>query len=622
MSCVWSRRGAFGSRRHQRLTLAVVSVALACSPGVAAAKQTSAVGSGGAVVSESTAATDAGLGVLRRGGTAVDAAVAVAATLGVTDPFVAGIGGGGYFVYYDARTHRVYTIDGRETTPAAASARLFIDPRTGKPFPFATAVTSGLSVGVPGTLMTWQQALRRWGRFGLADDLRPAERIARRGFTVTPVIREDIRENVFRFDQFSSTRGLYLPGGRVPPVGSRLRNEALSRTYEQIGRSGIRELYGGPIGAAVVRAVHHLPLVRGATLAPLPGKLARSDLVRYRTRFRAPTHVVYRGYDIYSMAPSSGGGSTLGEALSILSRFRLAKESRLQVWQQFLEASRLSYADRNRWVGDPSFVHVPLRGLLSPAFGARRACLISADRALMSPVAPGNPFARSGAACSASPPTGAAQASEGVNTNHFVVADRTGDVVSYTNTIEALGGTGIVVPGGGFILNNELTDFDFTPIEPGVPDPNLPAADKRPRSSMSPTIVLRDGRPFLAVGAAGGDTIITTVLEVLINRIDLHMGLQAAIDAPRASQQNTVTTRAEPAFIRLPTTPGLERLGERFVIDDTSTLNPAIKTPTTIGTATGLEFLGHGRILAAGERVRRGGSAAGVVAPSRRRTAG
>jgi gamma-glutamyltranspeptidase/glutathione hydrolase len=600
------------------LTLAIVALGPACSAGVAVAKQTSVIGRGGAVVSESTQATHAGVQVLRRGGTAADAAVAVAATLGVTDPFVSGIGGGGYFVYYDARAHRVYTIDGRETAPAAANSRLFIDPRTGGPLAFATAVTSGRSVGVPGTLMTWQQALRRWGRFSLAADLRPAEQIARQGFPVSPVIGEDIRENAFRFDQFGSTRALYLPGDRVPPVGRRLRNPDLARTYEQIGRAGIRALYGGPIGAAVVRTVHHLPLVRGATLAALPGKLAMSDLARYRTRFRAPTHVTYGGYGVDSMAPSSGGGTTVGEALNILSRFRLARDSRLQVWQHFLEASRLAYADRNRWVGDPSFVHVPLGGLLSPGFGARRACLIGADRALMSPVAPGNPFLRSGAVCAPSPPTAAAQPSEGVNTNHFVVADRMGDVVSYTNTIEALGGNGIVVPGRGFILNNELTDFDFTPIEPGVPDPNLPAAGKRPRSSMSPTIVLRHGRPFMAVGAAGGDTIITTVVEVLINRLDLHMPLQAAIDFPRASQQNTATTRAEPAFIRLPTTPGLERLGERFVIDDTSTLNPAIKTPPTIGTATGLEFLGGGRILAVGERVRRGGSAAGVVAPSRR----
>ncbi len=198
-----------------------------------------------------------------------------------------------------------------------------------------------------------------------------------------------------------------------------------------------------------------------------------------------------------------------------------------------------------------------------------------------------------------------------------MVADRRGDVVSYTNTIEELGGSGIVVPGRGFLLNNELTDFDFSPLQPGVPDPNLPAAGKRPRSSMSPTIVLRHGRPFMAVGAAGGATIITTVLEILMNRIDLHMSLPDAIAAPRASQRNSATTQAEPAFLALPTTTGLEQLGQSFSVTDTSPLNPAIKIAPTIGVATALEALGHGRVLAAGERVRRGGSAAGVVSPSR-----
>jgi gamma-glutamyltranspeptidase/glutathione hydrolase len=198
-----------------------------------------------------------------------------------------------------------------------------------------------------------------------------------------------------------------------------------------------------------------------------------------------------------------------------------------------------------------------------------------------------------------------------------VVTDSRGDVVSYTNTIEELGGSGIVVPGRGFLLNNELTDFDFTPLQQGVPDPNLPAAGKRPRSSMSPTIVLRHGRPFMAVGAAGGATIITTVLGILVNRIDFGMTLPEAIAAPRASQRNSATTQAEPAFLSLPTTPGLEALGQKFAVTDTSPLDPTIKIPPTIGVATGLELLGHGKVLAAGEPSRRGGSAAGVVSPTR-----
>jgi gamma-glutamyltranspeptidase/glutathione hydrolase len=582
----------------------------------ASAKQAVAVGRGGAVVSDSTTATNAGLRILRHGGSAADAAVAVASTLGVTDPLVAGIGGGGYFVYYDARTHRVTTIDGRETTPELDGPDMFIDSQTGKPLSFPTAVTSGLSVGVPGTLMTWRQALGRWGRFSLAADLRPAEHAAQAGFTVDPAVSEEIRENEARFLEFSSTKALFLPGGTVPPGGTVLRNPDLARTYRQIGRDGVGALYGGPIGADVVQTVHHLPLAPGATLVPRPGPMALSDLAAYSALFVPPTHVNYRGYDVYSMAPSSSGGTTVGESLNILSNFNLARETRVQALHHYLEATRLAFADRNRYIGDTRFVNVPLAQLLSPSFGRQRACLINPNQALTSPVAPGD-LSAGDQGCTPPQPTNAGQADKGTHTNHFVIEDSRGDIVSYTNTIEQLGGSGMVVPGRGFLLNNELTDFDFTPLQAGVPDPNLPAAGKRPRSSMSPTIVLRHGRPFMAVGAAGGATIITTVLGILVNRIDFGMTLPEAIAAPRASQRNSAMTQAEPDFLALPTTPGLEALGQKFAITDTSPLDPTIQIPPTIGVATGLELLGHGKVLAAGEPSRRGGSAAGVVEPSR-----
>jgi gamma-glutamyltranspeptidase / glutathione hydrolase len=584
--------------------------------GVAVADRATATGTGGAVASDTIPATKAGLAVLRRGGTAADAAVAVASTLGVSDPFVAGIGGGGYFVYYDARTHRVYTIDGRETAPAAATSSLFIDPGTGKPYTFPTAVTSGLSVGVPGTLMTWQRALDRWGKLGLRNDLRPAEQVASQGFTVTPTFREEVRENAFRFSQFSSTSSLFLPGGGLPVVGSTLKNPDLARTYELIGRRGIGALYGGQVGRDVVSTVHHLPLAPGANVVPRPGLMTLADLEHYTAPYEAPTHVSYGGYDVYSKGPSSSGGSTVGEALNILGNFDLARESRVQQLHHFIEASRLAFADRNRWVGDARFVSVPLAQLLSKSFAHTRACLIDPAHALTSPVAPGDPYGPP-TQCTPQQPSGAAQTNPEVDTNHLVVADRYGDVASYTNTIEELGGSAIAVPGRGFLLNNELTDFDFAPGSAGVPDPNLPAGGKRPRSSMSPTIVLKHGRPFLAVGAAGGATIITTVLQILINRIDLHMSLPDSIAAPRASQRNSATTQAEPAFLAEPSTPGLEKLGQSFAISDTSPLDPSIKIAPTIGVASGLELLGHGRFLAAAEPVRRGGGAAGVVKPGR-----
>jgi gamma-glutamyltranspeptidase/glutathione hydrolase len=578
-------------------------------------KQAVAVGAGGAVASDDVEATSAGLEVLRHGGNAIDAAVAVAATLGVADPFVAGIGGGGYLVYYNARTHSVSTIDGRETAPLLATTDLFIDPATGKPLAFPVAVTSGLSVGVPGTLMTWQKALDLWGTDSLAQVLRPAERVARQGFGVDATFREQVRENAARFAQFSSTSALFLPGGELPVVGSTFRNPELASTYAEIGRQGVADFYGGALGSDIVNTVENLPLAPGATLTPRPGLMRIGDLRDYAALERAPTHVNYRGYDVYGMAPSSSGGTTTGEALNILSNFDLSNMTPVQALHHYLEATRLAFADRNRYIGDPAFVQVPVEQLLSEGFGLQRACLINPNKALISPVSPGNPIAGSGG-CTPAAPTTARQADEGASTNHFVVADRFGDVVSYTNTIEELGGSGIVVPGRGFLLNNELTDFNFVPLQQGVPDPNLPAAGKRPRSSMSPTIVLRSGRPWLAVGSPGGASIITTVLQILLNRIDFGMTLPQAIAAPRASQRNNAVTQAEPAFIAAPTTPGLEQLGQSFAIVDTSPLDPSIKISPDIGAATGLEFLGDGQVLAAAEPVRRGGGSAGVVHPS------
>jgi gamma-glutamyltranspeptidase/glutathione hydrolase len=577
-------------------------------------KRAVAVGTGGAVVSDTMPATQAGSAVLRRGGNAVDAAVAVASSLGVTDPYVAGIGGGGYFVYYDAHTGHVHTIDGRETAPAAATSTLFIDPATGQPLTFPTAVTSGLSVGVPGTLATWQRALDLWGRFSLAADLRPAERIARTGFRVDATIREQTRENAARFAQFSSTSSLFLPNGQLPNVGATLRNPDLANTYRQIGRRGIAAFYGGKIGRGIVNTVHKLPLASGSSLIARPGLMTLADLERYQAREPPPTRVRYRGVDVYSMAPSSSGGSTVGEALKILGNFDVARESRIQALHHFLEASRLAFADRNRYVGDPRYVNVPLSALLSGSFARQRACLIDPDHALASPVAPGDPLTVA-PGCTPTQPAAVHDGQEGTNTNHFVVADRSGDVVSYTSTIEQLGGSGIVVPGRGFLLNNELTDFDFTPTQGSAPDPNLPAGGKRPRSSMAPTIVLKNGHPWLAVGTPGGASIITTVLQILIHRLDFGMSLPAAIAAPRASQRNSATTQVEPAFLTLPTTPGLERLGQAFAISDTSPLDHTITIPPDIGAATGLEFLGSGKILAAAEPVRRGGGAAAVLHP-------
>nr|MDQ6936396.1 gamma-glutamyltransferase [Actinomycetota bacterium] len=509
-------------------------------------KQATATGTGGAVASAEFNASKAGIEVLRSGGNAVDAAVAVASTLGVTEPFVAGPGGGGFMVIYLAATRQVVTIDGREMCPAACTPTLFIDPQTGKPLAFEDARHSGLSVGVPGMVATWSKAVHAYGRRSFAHDLQPAIDVARRGFTITDNFVQQEQAALPDLQAFSSSRKLFLtPAGQPLPVGSTLRNPDLARTYAKLARHGASYLYSGPLGRQIANTVQHPPVWPGTPLVVRPGLMTAQDVANYTAKTRAPTHVTYRGLDVYGMAPPSSGGSTTGEALNILQGWNLAGEPRARALFHYLESTRLAFADRNAWVGDPDYEPVPLAGLLDPAFGASRRCLVG-NHALTSPVAPGRPFP---------PYTGCPSASaaqnpvhEGTQTNHLVVGDKWGNVVSYTNTIEQLAGSGITVPGRGFLLNNEMTDFDFTASAPGVYDPNLPAPGKRPRSSMSPTIVLKDGRPDFTLGSPGGATIITTVLQILINHVDFGLSLPQAIAAPRVSQRNSPAAPAEAAF--------------------------------------------------------------------------
>ncbi|MEU2022156.1 gamma-glutamyltransferase [Streptomyces sp. NPDC016469] len=596
-------------RRNVSLTAilaAVVSVGAAAPsssahPSAPPPKSPVAVGYGGAVSSVDADATAAGIEVLRKGGNAVDAAVATAAALGVTEPYSAGLGGGGYFVYYDARSRTVRTIDGRETAPRSADSSLFLE--NGKPLAFADAVTSGLAVGTPGTPATWDTALNAWGSTSLRQVLKPAERIARDGFVVDETFRSQTAGNEERFRDFPATRELFLPGGKLPEVGSVLRNPDLARTYEEVGREGVDELYRGELADDVVRTVRNPPVDPASDRVVRPGDLTAKDLRSYRALHRAPTKVNYRGLDVYGMAPSSSGGTTVGEALNILESTDLSRASEAQYLHRYIEASRIAFADRGRWVGDPAFEDVPTKQLLGQEFADARECLIKDDAVLTSPLAPGDP--RHPGACRS---TGKAAPTtyEGENTTHLTTADKWGNVVAYTLTIEQTGGSGITVPGRGFLLNNELTDFSFAPADPAVHDPNLPGPGKRPRSSISPTIVLRHGKPVLALGSPGGATIITTVLQTLTGKLDRGLPLVDAIAAPRASQRNAPATELEPALWNSPLRPKLESLGHVFK------LNPEI------GAATGVQRLPDGRWLAAAEKERRGGGSAMVVRPSGR----
>ena len=555
-------------------------------------KQAVAVGTGGAVASVNVLATAAGIRVLQQGGNAVDAAIASAAVLGVVEPFSCGIGGGGFMVIYDARRHRVTTIDSREKAPQAFRADSFIDPATGKPIPFPEQVTSGLGVGVPGTLLAWQTAAEDLGTRPLSALLTPAINIANEGFVVNPVFAQQTADNLSRFRDFSSTRALFLTSsGQAPAVGSKFYNPDLADTYRLIAQQGTEVFYQGPIARNIVDPVQHPPLVPGAIRNVRPGLMSVEDLADYDVVDREPVATSYRGLTIAGMGPPSSGGSTIGEALNILEGFDLGGMSRVQALHRYLESTRLAYADRNAYLGDPDVVDVPLTGLLSKDFAAQRRALIG-PTAATSPVAPGNPYPFQEDAQSADSDR------EGPSTTHLTVADRWGNFVSYTFTIEQIGGSGMVVPGRGFLLNNELTDFESVPGRANSPGPG-----KRPRSSMSPTIVFLGGRPVLALGSPGGSTIITTVLQILLNKLDFGMSLPNAIAAPRASQRNTTLTSAEPAFINSPEAAGLYALGQRF------------STVAEIGAATGIAVLPDGRLQAAAEPVRRGGGSAMVVRP-------
>jgi len=582
------------------------------SPAAAQSKSPTAIGTGGAAASVDRDATRTAIEVLRHGGNAIDAAVAANATLGVTEPYVAGVGGGGFMVIYLARQHRVVTVDGRETAPQNFPQDAFIDPQTGKPIPFTPErVTSGMAVGVPGTLAAWATAERRFGTMSLPRLLRPAIRIAKRGFVVDQTFRDQTQSNLARLGAFTSSRELYLtPDGQAPAVGSVMRNPDLARTYKLIARRGVGAFYNGPVGAAVANTVQHPPESPQNSLGfhIRPGLMTPRDIARYTAPLGEPTHVSYRGLDVYGMQPPSSGGSTVGEALNILEGFDMSTPDRALALHRYIEASKLAFADRNRFVGDPNFVDVPLDGLLSDGFAGERRCLIG-PTAAAAPVAPGDPSPPYSSTCNSAAAGAKPSGQEGTSTNHLTVVDRYGNVVAFTSTIEQIAGSGMAVPGYGFLLNNELTDFDPAPPADGSPDPNLPAGGKRPRSSMAPTIVLRGGRPFFTVGSPGGATIITTVLQTLLGRIDFGMSLPDAIAAPRASNTNSATTMAEPDFLSQYGNELQSRFGQQF----TSTATTA---SPEIGAATGVEFLPGGRLEAAAEPNRRGGGDAEVVRPS------
>jgi gamma-glutamyltranspeptidase / glutathione hydrolase len=507
---------------------------------------------GGVVSVSHPLAAQAGADVLARGGNAVDAAAAIQFVLNVVEPQFSGIGGGGFMMIHLAKKEQTFAIDGREKAPAAATPTQFV--LTGVPAAqrFTLASTSGLAVGVPGTLAAVDAALRSWGTISLSESLQPAIRAAENGFRINRFLAANITGDGGRTAFQPETAAIFRPGGVPLATGDLLRQPDLAKTFRLIAAQGPKVFYEGEIARAIVAAQQR-------TRTPVPaegaGRMTLQDLANYKTVVREPIKVDYRGWTVASMSPPSSGGLTVGQMLGLVERFPIGNAAQgygfgsPSTLHVMTEAMRLAFADRAVWMGDEDFVPVPKAGLVNPTYVAGRSAMIIPTVRMATPAA-GNPLPYDAAI------TGDKRTNLGVSkdeedkpshTTHYSVVDKWGNVVSFTTTIESTWGTGITVPGYGFLLNNELTDFNFDPtrnLATGNPGANDVAPNKRPRSSMAPTIVFRGREPVAAYGSPGGSTIINSVFNVTLNLIDHRMSIQQAINAPRWSVTGAAGTIA------------------------------------------------------------------------------
>ncbi|MEM9578511.1 MAG: gamma-glutamyltransferase [Pseudomonadota bacterium] len=462
-------------------------------------------------------AVEAGADVLAQGGTAADALVAVQAILGLVEPQSSGIGGGAFLVYYDAASGTLTTLDGRETAPLAATPRLFQD-EAGEPLGFFDAVVGGLSVGTPGTPALMQAAHDRWGALEWADLLAPSITLAETGFPVSPRLAGLVARDQERLSRFETTASYFLPGGTPLEAGQTLVNADYAATLRSMATGGAEAFYIGDIAQDIVRTVQNAP--------GNPGVLSELDLSIYQIKERPPVCATFRAHDVCGMGPPSSGALTVGQILGMLDGYDLsAGPNDPNVRRLIGDASRLAFADRGRYMADSDFVPVPTKGLVARDYLAERAALLQGETAL-SDVAPGAPAFDHAL-------NWADDASiELPSTSHFVIVDAAGNVASMTTTIENAFGSRLMVR--GFLLNNELTDFSFRSHRDGLPIANRVEPGKRPRSSMSPTIVMKDGAPVLAIGSPGGSRIIGYVAQSIIAHLDWGLDVQQAVSVPHA----------------------------------------------------------------------------------------
>jgi gamma-glutamyltranspeptidase / glutathione hydrolase len=500
-------------RRFLRLALIGLTAAALAAP---ARSDAPVLANRGMVVSEETLATRVGVEILRKGGNAVDAAVAVGFALAVTLPRAGNIGGGGFMVIHLAGRDQA-AIDYREAAPRTITARTFLDDK-GEVDP-AKVRDSALAVGVPGTVAGLALAHERYGsgKFTIAELIAPAIALARDGFEVDEALAETLARAQSRLARWPSSAKIFLREGRALGRGDRLVQSDLAATLEAIARNGPRAFYEEPVADKLVAAI-----------SAAGGGMTRDDLASYRAVPRVPARGTYRGYDIVSMPPPTAGGALLIEMLNILEGFPLGEmqASSPQALHLLIETMKLAYADRAAHFGDPDQVNVPVAALISKRYAAARRAEIEAKRARPSrDIGAGNPMGFGSS-----------------NTTHFSIVDRDGNAVANTYTLNFNYGLGLVAEGTGVLLNNELDDFA---VKPGVPNAfglvggpaNAPAPGKRPLSSMTPTVVLKDGKPFLVTGSPGGSRIINTVLQVIVNAIDFRMNAADAVNAPRVHHQ-------------------------------------------------------------------------------------
>jgi gamma-glutamyltranspeptidase/glutathione hydrolase len=513
-------------------------------------------------------ATAAALEILRAGGNAVDAAAAAQFVLNVVEPQSSGIGGGGFMLIYLAARKEVVAIDGREEAPAAATPEMFLHS-DGHPQPFfPDRITGGNAVGVPGLPRMLEKAVQRYGRVSLARVLAPAIRLAGEGFAVSPRLAGSLKRHGERLGRFPATRALFFgTDGRTLPAGVHLVQPELAATFRLLAAEGSPAFYRGPVARDIVRTVREAPFN--------PGRMALEDLAGYAAPLRKPVRATFRGYTVYGMGPPSSGGVTLLQMLLLLERAPVPRRTTgAERVHRFAQAARLAYADRARYLADPDFVPVPVRGLLDGAYAARRAGAIE-WAAPLAPVEAGRPpGAQAG--------HGMGRGREHVSTTHLTVVDEARNMVALTSSIEQAFGSGMIVPGRGFLLNNQLTDFSPRPAD----DSGRPIANraeggkrsrrtaldgagtpggKRPRSSMAPTLVFRDGKPVLALGSPGGSRIIQYVARVLVDVLEFGRPLQAAIAGPHFTHLAD-RTALEPAPATAEVVAALERLGHRVRI--------------------------------------------------------